>query len=174
MVNEIIFVRSEGENIAKSHPVDYIDPTTNIILERNNQGKFVGIVEKVRTLVHGSFSYVLGWLHNLGSTMRRRRGYYWLLFFRNCHSLFSILCLTSPVLQIFLSWIRPPQMRVFYSSRESFPQGSSPCVLKGCTTHLNLSFGQFDYFWFIVNGIQLTMASCSPYTIIVNRTENNV
>jgi len=71
-----MFARCEGENIAKSHPVDCIDTTTNIILERNNQEKFGDIIEMVRTLVYGSFSYVFVCLRNLGNTMRKRRGYY--------------------------------------------------------------------------------------------------
>jgi len=70
-----MFARCEGENIAKSHPVDCIDTTMHIICERNNQEKFGGIIEKVRTLVYGSFSFVFGWLRNLGNTMRKRRGY---------------------------------------------------------------------------------------------------
>jgi hypothetical protein len=79
--NGIIFVRCEGENIAKRHPVVYIDTTTHRILGRNNQQKFGFIIEIVRTLVYGSFGYVVGCLRKLGNTMRKRRGYYWLFFF---------------------------------------------------------------------------------------------
>ena len=34
-------------------------------------------------------------------------------------------------------------------------------------------FDHYDYVWFIVKGVKLISISCSPYSIIVNRTENH-
>jgi len=166
--NEIIFVRCKGENIAKSHPVDCVDTTTHIICERNNQEKFGGIIEMVRTLVYGSFSYVFVCLRNLGNTMRKRRGYYWLFFFSSFFfwhytSLWTLASSTiastvlGPVTYVSSSSDLPqlPQANstevflLVYSasgvSRESFPsflsflQWSKPCILNGSPNHLNLS-----------------------------------
>jgi hypothetical protein len=50
-------VRCEGDNIEKRHPADCV-VTTHIILLGRIQGRSVGSIEMVRTLVYGSFSYI--------------------------------------------------------------------------------------------------------------------
>jgi hypothetical protein len=56
--NEIVIVRCEGENIAKCHPAEGVETTTDIILVGRFQGRYGGIIETVRTLVYGSFSCI--------------------------------------------------------------------------------------------------------------------
>jgi hypothetical protein len=126
---KLLFCVVKARTLQKYHSVDCIDKkTTLIILEKNIQEKFGDIFEMVWTLVYRAFIYVFGYLVISGNTMRRRSGYYWVLFFfsflllrllvlqslvnlsifHNCPPLFSVLYLTSPVpkahiLQIFLS-----------------------------------------------------------------------
>ena len=51
----------------KYHPVDVV-VTTHIIFVGRIQGRSRGIIELVRTLVYGSFSYIFSYLRNLWKT----------------------------------------------------------------------------------------------------------
>ena len=51
--------------LQKCHPADVVVTSTHIIIVGRIQGRSRGIIELVRTLVYGSFSYIFSYLRNL-------------------------------------------------------------------------------------------------------------